>query len=282
MRKLSEKSLGNVALHYLRKHSASRKGLVQLLERKIKREGEVPLNEARALIDQVVARMEQDGYLDDARMAEAKTASLHRQGKSSRVIERMLRGKGIDAALAKKSASTTPEVELESACLLVKRKRLGVDPARKQKDLAVLMRAGFRSDVARRALETAEGARPGAGSRELPSSPAPAWRGVETKSASRPGSDAASGTLVAFPGSRPGEAATAPREGEACKVLQLPLAVRALPEPEPEADADLEDAGRLVEKKRLGLDPARKQRDLAVLVRAGFTWDVAKRALARD
>ena len=155
MKKPSEKSLANVALHYLRKHSASRKGLVQLLERKVKLQGDVPLSEARVLIDQVVARMEQDGYLDDARMAESKTASLHRQGKSSRVIEMKLREKGIDPALAKKSALTSPEVEFEAACRLVKKKRLGVDPERKQKDFAVLMRAGFKSDMARRALQAA-------------------------------------------------------------------------------------------------------------------------------
>ncbi|MDP1915788.1 MAG: regulatory protein RecX [Myxococcales bacterium] len=155
MKKPSEKSLANVALHYLRKHSASRKGLVQLLERKVKLQGDVPLSEARGLIDQVVARMEQDGYLDDTRMAESKTASLHRQGKSSRVIEMKLREKGIDPALAKKSALTSPEVEFEAACRLVKKKRLGVDPERKQKDFAVLMRAGFKSDMAKRALQAA-------------------------------------------------------------------------------------------------------------------------------
>lgn len=155
MKKPSEKSLANVALHYLRKHSASRKGLVQLLERKVKLQGDVPLSEARVLIDQVVARMAQDGYLDDARMAESKTASLHRQGKSSRVIEMQLRAKGIDPALAKQSALTSPEVEFEAACRLVKKKRLGVDPERKQKDFAVLMRAGFKSDMAKRALQAA-------------------------------------------------------------------------------------------------------------------------------
>jgi SOS response regulatory protein OraA/RecX len=155
VKKLSEESLGNVALHFLRKHSASRKGLVQLLERKVRLQGDVPLSEARGLIDQVVARMEQDGSLDDARMAESKTASLQRQGKSSRVIELKLREKGIDPALAKRSALTTPEVEFESACRLVKKKRLGVDPERKQKDFAVLMRAGFTSDMARRALQAA-------------------------------------------------------------------------------------------------------------------------------
>lgn len=245
MRKLSEKSLGNVALHYLRKHSASRKGLVQLLERKIKRQGDVALSEARVIIDQVVARMVQAGYLDDARMAESKTASLHRQGKSSRVIELKLREKGIDPALAKRSAITTPEVEFESACMLVKRKRLGVDPERKQKDFAVLMRAGFNSDVARRALQAAAEGIP-------------------------------AGELIQFPRAGNG---SEPLEGDECKVIQLPLPAQHR-EPDPEPDLGLEAAGRLVEKKRLGLDPARKRRDLAVLVRAGFNYDVAKRALA--
>lgn len=244
MRKLSEKSLGNVALHYLRKHSASRKGLVQLLERKIKRQGDVALSEAKAIIDQVVARMVQAGYLDDARMAESKTASLHRQGKSSRVIELKLREKGIDPALAKKSAITTPEIEFESACMLVKRKRLGVDPERKQKDFAVLMRAGFSSDVARQALKASADAAPVA-------------------------------ELIQFPRAENG---SEPLEGDECKVLQLPLPTHHR---EPQPDLGLEAAGRLVEKKRLGLDPAREQRDLAVLVRAGFNYDVAKRALAR-
>jgi regulatory protein len=247
VRKLSEKSLGNVALHYLRKHSASRKGLVQLLERKIKRQGDVALSEAKVIIAQVVARMVQAGYLDDARMAEAKTASLHRQGKSSRVIELKLREKGIDPALAKRSAVTTPEIEFESACMLVKRKRLGVDPERKQKDFAVLMRAGFNSDMARRALRAAADAAP-------------------------------AGELIQFPRARN---AFEPLEGDACEVIHLPLAPPPR-EAKPERDLGLEAAGRLVQRKRLGLDPSRKQRDLAVLVRAGFKYDVAKRVLSSE
>lgn len=196
MKKPSEKSLANVALHYLRKHSASRKGLVQLLERKVKLQGDVPLSEARGLIDQVVARMEQDGYLDDARMAESKTASLHRQGKSSRVIEMQLRAKGIDPALAKQSALTSPEVEFESACRLVKKKRLGVDPERKQKDFAVLMRAGFKSDLAKRALQAAN------------------------EPEAEPGGDDVA-EVVRLP--RQAERVEVEARDEACQVIQLPL-----------------------------------------------------------
>lgn len=156
MKNLSEKSLSNVALHYLRGSSASRKGLVQLLERKVQRyvrENGGDLEGVKVIIDQVVARMDQDGYINDARMAESTTASLHRQGKSSRAIQMKLREKGIEPGLAAQSAITTPEREMEAALMLVKRKRLGVDPERRQKDFAVLMRAGFSYDLAKRALQ---------------------------------------------------------------------------------------------------------------------------------
>ena len=64
-----------------------------------------------------------------------------------------LREKGIEPELAAKSAAMTAEQELEAAQTLVRKKRLGVDPERRQKDFAVLMRAGFRIDVAKRALQ---------------------------------------------------------------------------------------------------------------------------------
>lgn len=261
MRKPSEKSLTNVALHYLRKHSASRKGLVQLLERRLKQAGEAPPN-ARALIDEVVARMTQDGYLDDARTAESRTASLQRQGKSSRVIEMKLREKGIDPALAKLSARSTPEREFESACLLVKRKRLGIDPERKQKDFAVLMRAGFGSDVARRALLEAR------------TEPAEVAEVDEVEEA------AEVAEVIQLPVSRLSGRAV---EGDACEVVSLPSAARQPVTSMPrQPESGLEAAAKLVDKKRLGLDPARRQRDLGVLVRAGFSFDIAKQALLRD
>lgn len=244
MKKLSEQSLTNIALFYLRKYSATRKGLVQVLERKVRRiirEKGGELEHAKVLIDAVVARMVRDGYVDDARMAESKTASLHRQGKSSRVIELKLREKGIEPALAKKSAITTPEREFEAACTLVKRKRLGVDPERRQKDLAVLMRAGFGHELAKRALQS------------LPLAP------VVSLSPEAP-----EGERVGVRG----------LPEEECKVLQFPPRAEKPVEPDP-----LEAACALVKKKRLGVDPDRRQKDLAVLMRAGFRFDVAKRAL---
>lgn len=261
MRKVTEKSLGNVALFYLRKYSASRERLRQVLERKVKLKlkGNAPeLAEAMIVVQLVVERMAKAGYLDDVRLADAKSESLHRQGKSSRVIEMKLRQQGLSAEQAKKSAASTPERELEAATTLAQRKKLGVDPERKQKDLAVLMRAGFKSDLARKVLQAASEA---------------AKLEAEVE-----GEGAEVVELAAFV-PRP---AAGPLGSEGARVLQLPsrsqptltLSKRTRPDRGPE------EASALVKKKRLGLDPSRKQKDLAVLVRAGFSFDVAKAALA--
>ncbi|MFZ5440145.1 MAG: regulatory protein RecX [Myxococcota bacterium] len=158
MRRISEQSLSNAALHYLRRYSASRKGLASVLERKVKRhvrEKGGDLEAARPLIAQVVERMVRAGYVDDARLAESKSASLHRQGKSVRVIRLKLKQKGLEPEVIAQSTVTTPERELEAASTLVRKKRLGKDPERRQRDLGVLLRAGFGYDVAKRALQAA-------------------------------------------------------------------------------------------------------------------------------
>lgn len=157
MRRVSEQSLANVALHYLRRYSASRKGLRQVLERRVKRhvrEKGGDLVAAGPMIDAVVTRMVSAGYVDDARLAESKAGSLHRAGKSVRVVRLKLRQKGIEPdVIAQVTQSTSgPEHELEAALTLVKKKKLGRDPERKQKDLAVLMRAGFGYGIAKKAL----------------------------------------------------------------------------------------------------------------------------------
>jgi regulatory protein len=262
VRKISEKSLSNVALSYLKKHSASQKGLTQVLERRVKmklrgKDDAAELAEAMTLVGKVVARMAGTGYVDDARMAESKSASLQRQGKSSRVIQRKLQEKGISKELAAKLAQTTPEQEFESACTLVKKKKLGLDPERKQKDFAVLMRAGFSSDLARKALATAE---PLVVVEEEVVDAAPVVP-LLGRSTGR-GEVSGGGQVLAFPGRS-----------------VLPTRA-AFAKPGSEVLSDAERARALVAKKRLGVDPARKQKDLAVLMRAGFRYDVAKAAMA--
>lgn len=151
MRRVSEESLANVALHYLQRYSASRKRLHDVLTRRVKNhirlKGGEPVD-AAPMIEKIVERMVKAGYVDDARLAESKTASLHRAGKSARVIKLKLRQHGLDSS---KVPSDT-ENELEAAMTLGKKKRLGRDPERKQKDLAVLMRGGFSYGIAKTVL----------------------------------------------------------------------------------------------------------------------------------
>lgn len=296
MSKLSEESLSNAALFYLRRASASRRGLTQLLERKVKRhlrEGGGEAGPARLMVEQVVARMVQAGYVDDAKVAAAKTASLQRQGRSSRAIELKLRSAGIEPELAKASARSTPEHELEAARALAAKKRLGADPGRKQKDFAVLLRAGFSSDVARSALRLnaaareatagertprgARGSEETTSARPLSMRPGPATRGTRPPAADQPGAQ-----VLQLPfGGRSREAVT----HDGAEVIRLPLAEPpqarfAVQSSRRSEERSPEAAAALVKKKRLGVDPARRQRDLAVLVRAGFSFDVARRALA--
>ncbi len=155
MRRLSEQSLSNSALYYLQRYAASRKGLTQVLERKVKRfirEKGGDLEATKLLIAKVVERMVQSGYVDDVKLAEQKTASLHDQGKSTRVIRLKLRMKGLEAETIAAATVTTVDRELEAALTLVRKKKLGRDPERKQKDYGVLMRAGFSWDVVKRAM----------------------------------------------------------------------------------------------------------------------------------
>lgn len=158
MRSISERSLVNAALFYLRRYSASRRRLAEVLERKAKRvlkEKGGDLAEARALIAQVVARMETAGYVDDARLAEAKRASLLRRGRGARAIRAALQQQGLAPEVVAGAARVTQEEELDAARALVARRKLGRAAERRQKDLAVLLRAGFGYDVAKRALAAA-------------------------------------------------------------------------------------------------------------------------------
>jgi regulatory protein len=155
VRRVSEQSLGNAALHYLRRYSATRRGLAQVLARKVKRHERlqgVKAEGAAALIEQVVERMVRAGYVDDRHLAESKRAALQRQGKSTRVIRLKLRAKGVPAEVIAATTQISAQEELEAAAVLARKKRLGVDPARRQRDLATLVRGGFSYDVARRAL----------------------------------------------------------------------------------------------------------------------------------
>ncbi|MHB8873821.1 MAG: regulatory protein RecX [Myxococcaceae bacterium] len=165
MRRLSEKSLTNSALFYLRRYSASVMQLRKVLQRRVKRalkERGGDAAQAQAWLDLVVERMVRAGYLDDERLAVAKTASLRRAGKSTRAIRAKLRTKGLPAGLVERATQGGRAADEEAVWTVARKKKLGVfrpEAARRdlrQKDLATLARAGFSYDLAKRPVDARE------------------------------------------------------------------------------------------------------------------------------
>ena len=159
-RPLDAKALEAAALRYLSQRGASRAQLARVLQRRVdrdarRREVEAP-PEASEWIEAVLAKMESWGYLDDAKYAADKAKAMRRRGASRRKIEAKLAEKGIDRGLAEEAFGEEERgAEQEAALRLVRRRRFGRDPERRQKELAALARAGFSYATAKAALDAA-------------------------------------------------------------------------------------------------------------------------------
>lgn len=163
--KITPSYLENAALHYLERFSSSSRNLKRVLMRKVDRSvahwgGE--RGECATLVDAAIAKLARLGYLNDAAYAEQKTMALHRQGKGLRTIRATLAAKGVDADLTAAAldalADEVAEPDFVAAVKLARKRKLGpFRPAPnaelRNKDLAVLGRAGFSFDVSRRVIE---------------------------------------------------------------------------------------------------------------------------------
>lgn len=167
-RAITAEYLERAALHYLERYGASAEMLRRVLLRRVdtrcRLRGEDP-EPVRALVEPVVVRAVSAGLVDDAAFARARTRTLRRRGGSARRIGAALAAKGIDRETI--AASLHPEdadaegAELAAARTLARRRRLGPyrsgDPTpHRERDLAVLARAGFAYAAARAALEPDE------------------------------------------------------------------------------------------------------------------------------
>ncbi len=167
-RRIDAAYLERAALHYLERFSASADSLRRVLMRKIDRaareSGDDPTIGA-ALVEPLIARFLELGFLDDQRYAELKAQGLFRRGTSRRVIRATLQQKGVDtdhveAALAAvHDEAGGGDIDMQAAVKLARRRRLGpfrIDDAVRQqkcaKDMAALARAGFALDIVRRVI----------------------------------------------------------------------------------------------------------------------------------
>ena len=115
-----------------------------------------------AAVQQLVARYQRSGILNDGRFAEASIRSLRQRGLAERAILYRLSAKGLEAATVREALQRVDadqtDPELEAALRFVRRKRLGAHRTKaatandRRKDLQALARAGFSYEVAGRAL----------------------------------------------------------------------------------------------------------------------------------
>jgi regulatory protein len=169
-----EAALHEAALAHLARYAATRAGLVRVLDRRVERwarrqeESEpeavaAAVREARALVRRVADRLEAAGILDDAAFAQSRARALARAGRSARAIAAHLAVRGVPKEVTAAAVPDDPEAEFAAALAWAKRRRIGpfrraaVDAEGRRRELAVLARAGFGHEVARRALDADAG-----------------------------------------------------------------------------------------------------------------------------
>lgn len=166
-KRVTPQYLENAALHYLERFASSAANLRRVLMRKVDlsvREHGTDREEAARWVEELLARYQRSGLLDDAGYARMKAESLHRRGASTRAIREKLAAKGVDrdavdGALERVREDVEGDMDLAGALALAKRRRLGPfrqpesRAARRDKDLAALGRAGFAYAIARRVVD---------------------------------------------------------------------------------------------------------------------------------
>ena len=166
-RKITAQSLKNIALYYLQRYASSSLNLKSVLMRRVYRSSAhhgSSVDEGKALVDEVVSRLQDLELLNDREFAGAQAISMHRRGNSQRAIKIKLYQKGlgkddIDAAV-RALEEEFEDIEFIAAATLARRRKLGPyrdGKLRKElyeKDLAALARAGFSYYIAKQVIET--------------------------------------------------------------------------------------------------------------------------------
>lgn len=171
-RRISRQYLENAALYYLQRYATSAENFKRVMTRKINRSctfHDVSPEEFYPILEDMITRYVASGLLNDKGFAEAKTATLRRQGRSKQSIMGKLQAKGlakndIEQALEVTDAEKDGDAEFAAALTLARRKKLGPwrtkpmsDPPKdRQKEMAAMARAGFSFEISKKALAYSE------------------------------------------------------------------------------------------------------------------------------
>jgi regulatory protein len=156
---LSPEKLYARALHYLERYAASAAGVRGVLRRGLLRDarrGEVIPEQASQWIDDVIACLIREKYLDDVQFSDMRVRSLRRSGASALRVRQKMAVKGVAAPLVETALAGEGVVsERAAAVIFARKRRLGPYTSRgdraelRDKQLQALARAGFALDICR-------------------------------------------------------------------------------------------------------------------------------------
>jgi len=163
-RPLDAARLDELALAYVARFATSAGKLGTYLKRKLRERGWAGESEPGEVVAAVVSRMVAAGYVDDAGFARARAESLGRRGLGRRRIAQELGQAGISAEVAA-AALPGARAAREAALAFARKRRFGpFDPvarqgeawrARRQKQVAAMLRAGHALDSVRELVDAA-------------------------------------------------------------------------------------------------------------------------------
>lgn len=153
---LDRTRLEDLALRYVARYATTAAKLRRYLQRKLRERGWE--GEGEPDLAELVGRHAEQGHVDDAAFAEARSASLVRRGYGARRVAQALAAAGVEEDV--REAARPDEAALRRAALaLARRRSFGpfgqqpVDRDKRQKQLAAMLRAGHTLDHARRVIE---------------------------------------------------------------------------------------------------------------------------------
>ncbi|HPQ50107.1 MAG: RecX family transcriptional regulator [Alphaproteobacteria bacterium] len=159
-KKITSSYLENSGAYYLQRFMASSAQFKRVMTRKIDLSCRDHPDQIRedclSLLDQVVIKFLDLGYLNDATYAQGLYHSLSQRGFSRQKIQAQMKNKGVPSELiAACQGDENSEHELAMAVRFIRRKKLGAFAIREssqQKSLASLARNGFGYETAAKAL----------------------------------------------------------------------------------------------------------------------------------
>lgn len=164
VRALDAARLDEMALAYVARFATSTGKLAAYLKRKLRERGWDEDAPAPPDVEGLVARMADAGYVSDEGYARMRGASLRRRGLGARRIVQDLGQAGIDADLREEALGSQAEARM-AALALARKRRLGpfgprdedgrIDPAAREKQLGVFLRAGHPLAMARALVDAA-------------------------------------------------------------------------------------------------------------------------------